>query len=150
MINGCVHAHRCRNWVPRSRTEIVDYWSDFMSSFLIYSSLLFHQSRLKEFSLNYTQRWQRSQKRLTGEWAKWNQQNKLPALGIEPRTSWCLLQCLTDWAKQTFIAQEISELNFVSCTTALYGLGSFQESIEHNFIKLSKIQTDNQMSTQHS
>ena len=49
-------------------------------------------------------------------------------------------------AKQTCVGCETSELNFVSCTTALFGLGSFLESKEHEFMKLSKVHTDNKMS----
>ena len=33
-------------------------------------------------------------------------------------------------------------MNFISCTTSFFGLGSFLESIEHDFIKVLKIQTD--------
>ena len=45
--------------------------------------------------------------------------------------------------------QEISELDFASRTTAYFRLRSFPESIdlEHDFIKLLTIQTDNQIST---
>ena len=32
-----------------------------------------------------------------------------------------------------------TELDFVLCTTALSVLGSFPESIEHDFVKFSKI-----------
>ena len=35
----------------------------------------------------------------------------------------------------------------VSNTTLFFGLASFLESVEDDFIKLSEIQTDNQMST---
>ena len=40
-------------------------------------------------------------------------------------------------------SQEKNKLNKINCTTSLFGLGSF---LENAFVKLSKIQTDNQMS----
>ena len=60
---------------------------------------------------------------------------------------WSLLLCSTDCASQACIEQEVSELNFVSCTTQHFKLWAFLESIEHDFIKTLNIQTDNQMLT---
>ena len=41
------------------------------------------------------------------------------------------------------VEQEIFKLNFVSCTTSLFGLGSFLDSIEHDFIRIRKSETFN-------
>ena len=53
----------------------------------------------------------------------------------------------TDALMTVLISRHISELNFVSCTTSLFELESFLESIEHDFMKFSDIQTDHQIST---
>ena len=61
---------------------------------------------------------------------------------------WCsifhplIFVCLGDCAKQTWVGQSISKVNFVSCITWHIGLGSFLESIEADFVKNLKIQTD--------
>ena len=54
---------------------------------------------------------------------------------------------LSNCAKQTCVGQKISELNFISYPLHFMDLGSFLGSIEHDFIKLSKIRTDNHMFT---
>ena len=63
------------------------------------------------------------------------QNKKLPPQGIELTTSRSSVQCSTDCARQESVEKEISEVNFVSCITSDFGLGSIQESIEHDFIK---------------
>ena len=54
---------------------------------------------------------------------------------------------LTDCANKTYVGQKVPEVNFVSFTTLLRELRLFLESIEYDFMKLSEIQTDKQMST---
>ena len=75
---------------------------------------------------------------------------KLPPVGIETRTSGSLGQCLTNWARQESVGQEISEVSFVcfmhqfTCWT-LFICRAW--SIEHDFIKAMKIQAANWMLT---
>ena len=62
-------------------------------------------------------------------------------MGIETRTSGSLGQCLTNWARQESVGQEISEMSFVcfmhhfTCWTLFI---SRAWSIEHDFIKAMK------------
>ena len=72
---------------------------------------------------------------------------KFPPVAFETRTSRSSGQCLTNWARQESVGQEISEVSFVSCTTSHVGLHSFLESIDHDFIKAMKIQASNWMLT---
>ena len=58
-----------------------------------------------------------------------------------------LLWSLFNIAKHICIESEVSKLSFNSWTTSLFGLQLFLESIGHDFIQFSKIQTDNQMTT---
>ena len=73
---------------------------------------------------------------------------KLPSVGIETRTSGSSGQCLTNWARQESVGQEISEVSFVclmhhfTCWTLFI---SRAWSIEHDFIKAMKIQAGNWM-----
>ena len=75
------------------------------------------------------------------------QNKKLPLLGIELTTSRSSVPCSTDCARQKSVEKEISEVNFVSCTTSHFGPNSFLESIEHAFIKALMIHTHNQVVT---
>ena len=75
------------------------------------------------------------------------QNKKLSPLGIELKTSRSSVQCSTDCARQESVGREISEVSFVSCTTLHFGLSSFLELIEHDFIKAFMIHTHNQIVT---
>ena len=75
---------------------------------------------------------------------------KLSPVGIETRTSGSSGQCLTNWARQESVGQEISEVSFVcfmhhfTCWTLFI---SRAWSIEHDFIKAMKIPAGNWMLT---
>ena len=133
---------------PRSHFVVDNYQyllSCNTSSFHELSTLLaltlLHGVNRFEFSLNYATLPTKS---------KINSAKKLPPVGIEPRTFCNIIYCLSNCAKQTCVGKGISELNLARHTTSLFGLGSFLQSIEHDIIKLSKIQTDNQKSTWYS
>ena len=48
----------------------------------------------------------------------------------------------TDCASLVCVGQKISEVSFVSCTTSHFGLWSFLDTTEHDFIKVMKIQAE--------
>ena len=59
---------------------------------------------------------------------------KLPPVRTEPRTSGSSVLYSTDCTSLVCVGQKISEVGFVSCTTSHFGLWSFLESEEHDFI----------------
>ena len=72
---------------------------------------------------------------------------KMSLPGVEPTTSRSSVPCSANCASKESVGKEISEVSFVSCTTSHVGLCSFQESIEHDFMKALMIDTDNKIVT---
>ena len=70
-----------------------------------------------------------------------------PQWGLKPEPLHLQANALPTELSQESVGQEISEVNFVSCTTSHVGLCSFLESIEHDFIKAMKILAGNWMLT---
>ena len=52
---------------------------------------------------------------------------------------WLRILMLSNCANQTCVDRRSHKLNFVSCTTSPFGLGSFLDSIEHDFINFIRI-----------
>ena len=80
-------------------------------------------------SLNCTKLGTLTTKAYTGRTKLNSARHKLPPVAI----GLCMMNCPDDWARQTCVGQHIYEQNFVSCTIALFGLGSFLKLIERDF-----------------
>ena len=65
---------------------------------------------------------------------QWKLNSQLTSTGLE---DWCLFNC----ANQTCVEERFFKLNFVSCITSLFGLGSFLYSIWHDFTRIWKSET---------
>ena len=95
---------------------------------------------LSEVALNYTKLTTFSMKAYSGK-SKINSAKTLPLVGIESSTSCDLFWCPVCCANQAFCFM----YHYL-----FFGLGSFLESIEHDFMKVLTIYTENQMSSYHS
>ena len=68
---------------------------------------------------------------------------KLFPVGIKLTTDqhWFRSLMLIQLCQPDVLNRRFFKLNFVSGTTSLFGLGSFLDSIEHDFIRISKSET---------
>ena len=103
------------------------------ANFLLYTFEFFYNSSYSaKFWYNYTS--------IDGEERNKFYQKVFP-VGVEPRTSWSSPNALLTKLGRYVLNKRF--LSFVLCTTSYFGLWSFLESIEHDFIKAIMNKTAN-------